>query len=145
MVPAGKKMSVLGSGNGVASACLRPSLQTGFPALLPGKWAAPRLASQVPVPSWSMTWLVLQSQTGSWGQQLPVLTQRAAVLLSRAGGHTGNWWGMQGSQTGGERTGTFPSQVPAVTHKLWHRGSAFKASLRETHSSKMMMRLNLFK
>lgn len=92
MVPDGKMMSVLAS-NLLREWCGRclPETQPSdrLPRVTPRKWEAPRLASQMPVPSWSMTWLVLQSQTGSWGQQLPVLTQRAAVLLSRAGGHTG--------------------------------------------------------
>lgn len=118
MVPAGKLMSVLASNllREWCGKCL-PEAQPSdrLCSITPGKWAAPRLAGQVPVPSWSMTRLVLQSQTGSWGQELPELTQRAAVLLSRAGRHTGIWWGAQGSQIQGERTGTFPSQLPAFT------------------------------
>lgn len=122
-VPAGEMLPVpasnlLGERHGERMLEAQPSDR--LPGVTPGERAASWLASRVPALYWSMTWLVPWSQAGSCGKQLSarclVLGQRAAVLLSKAGGGAqGSRWGAQGSQIGGRRTGALFSQIPAST------------------------------
>lgn len=100
-----------------------------LPGVTPGERAAPRLASQAPVPYWSVTQLVPQrgeqlsaaGAAGSWGEQLSarclVLSQGGAALLSRAGrggtqATSGVRWALKLGEGG---QGTLYSQIPAFT------------------------------
>lgn len=92
-VPAGETLPVpasnlLGERHGERLLEAQPSDR--LPGVTPGERAASWLASRVRALYWSVTWLVPRSQAGSRGKQLSarclVLGQRAAVLLSKAGG-----------------------------------------------------------